>query len=83
MAATVAAIRGSLGEPTPQIFAQLTLANAVTRNVVFSHVTQVRSALPLPAPLPAAPTAAAAAAAAGAAEAPAPARAAPPPHADR
>ena len=49
MAATVAAIRGSLGEPTPQIFAQLTLANAVTRNVVFSHVTQVRSALPLPA----------------------------------
>ena len=53
MAATVAAIRGSLGEPTPQIFAQLTLANAVTRNVVFSHVTQVRSALPLPAPLPA------------------------------
>ncbi len=40
MAATVAAIRGSLGEPTSQIFAQLTLANAVTRNKVFSGVTQ-------------------------------------------
>jgi Ca2+-binding EF-hand superfamily protein len=40
MAATVAAIRGSLGDPTPQIFAQLTLANAVTKNKVFSHVAQ-------------------------------------------
>ena len=40
MAATVAAIRGALGEPTSQIFAQLTLANAVTKNKVFSRVTQ-------------------------------------------